>query len=309
MWVSFSFYILYHIIVGNLVTCARWGRFTVIHSVSSLAEIINNRQKARRSAGLHILMLVCIGSVFREGLALCWLCPDIHSHTISGSGKKKKGMHHTALLHMDQRGVCHAAVGLLERLPTWKYHIPVLCGGPVCNCVLSDLQSPSHSFLPDIFLQWIYFSFFLVFWQRVHSWPNLDLFFFCCFSHHACRQPMIKQCVEIALCMKKKENKKSQEKVTSNDWWTGKRTGVLSVHDSLFSIRLAAKRWKWPRNSRRSQISDSSTESSYHEAFVCDRPKPGRTCSVSDIDFTLKVTRADADALNASNRIQYGTAA
>lgn len=218
-------------------------------------------------------------------------------------------MHHTALLHMDQRGVCHAAVGLLERLPTWKYHIPVLCGGPVCNCVLSDLQSPSHSFLPDIFLQWIYFSFFLVFWQRVHSWPNLDLFFFCCFSHHACRQPMIKQCVEIALCMKKKENKKSQEKVTSNDWWTGKRTGVLSVHDSLFSIRLTAKRWKWPRNSRRSQISDSSTESSYHEAFVCDRPKPGRTCSVSDIDFTLKVTRADADALNASNRIQYGTAA
>lgn len=173
----FFFYILYHIIVGNLVTRARWGRFTVIHSVSSLAEIINNRQKARRSAGLHILMLVCIGSVFREGLALCWLCPDIHSHTISGSEKKKKGMHHTALLHMDQRGVCHAAVGLLERLPTWKYHIPVLCGGPVCNCVLSDLQSPSHSFLPDIFLQWIYFSFFLVFWQRVHSWPNLDLFF------------------------------------------------------------------------------------------------------------------------------------
>lgn len=87
----FFFYILYHIIVGNLVTRARWGRFTVIHSVSSLAEIINNRQKARRSAGLHILMLVCIGSVFREGLALCWLCPDIHSHTISGSEKKKKG--------------------------------------------------------------------------------------------------------------------------------------------------------------------------------------------------------------------------
>ena len=168
-------------------------------------------------------------------------------------------MHHTALLHMDQRGVCHAAVGLLERLPTWKYHIPVLCGGPVCNCVLSDLQSPSHSFLPDIFLQWIYFSFFLVFWQRCHSWQNLDLLFFCV-SHHACRQPMIKQCAEIALCMKKRENKKSQEKVTWNDWRTGKRTDVLSVHNSLFSIRLAAKRlWrrrKWPRNSRRSQISD-----------------------------------------------------
>lgn len=47
---------------------------------------------------------------------------------------------------------------LLERLPTWKYHIPVLSRGLVCNCVLSDLQSRSHSFVPDIFLQRIYFS-------------------------------------------------------------------------------------------------------------------------------------------------------
>lgn len=174
MWVSFSFYILYHIIVGNLVTRARWGRFTVIHSVSSLAEIINNRQKARRSAGLHILMLVCFGRGWPFADFVLTFIPTLYQ----AAKKKEKGMHHTALLHMDQRGVCHAAVGLLERLPTWKYHIPVLCGGPVCNCVLSDLQSPSHSFLPDIFLQWIYFSFFLVFWQRVHSWPNLDLFFF-----------------------------------------------------------------------------------------------------------------------------------
>lgn len=102
----FFFYILYHIIVGNLVTRARWGRFTVIHSVSSLAEIINNRQKARRSAGLHILMLVCIGSVFREGLALCWLCPDIHSHTISGSEKKRKrDASHSPPPHGSKRGV------------------------------------------------------------------------------------------------------------------------------------------------------------------------------------------------------------
>lgn len=91
-----------------------------------------------------------------EGLALCWLCPDIHSHTISAA---RKGCI-TQPLHIDQSGVCHAAVGLFERLPTWKYQIPVLSGGPVCNCVLSDLQSPSHSFVPDIFHQWIYFSFF-----------------------------------------------------------------------------------------------------------------------------------------------------
>lgn len=99
-------------------------------------------------------MLVCIGSVF--GLALCWLCPDIHSHTIAAV---KEGCIRCPL-RTDQRGVCHTAVGLLERLPTWKYHIPVLSGGPVCNCVLSDLHSPSHSFVPDIFLQWIYFSLF-----------------------------------------------------------------------------------------------------------------------------------------------------
>lgn len=87
MWVSFSFYILYHIIVGNLVTRARWGRFTVIHSVSSLAEIINNRQKARRSAGLHILMLVCFGRGWPFADFVLTFIPTLYQ----AAKKKKKG--------------------------------------------------------------------------------------------------------------------------------------------------------------------------------------------------------------------------
>lgn len=88
-------------------------------------------------------------------LTLCW-------HSFPHYSSHKEGRIRCPL-HADQRGVCHAAVGLLERLPTWKYHIPVPGGGAVCNCVLSDLRSPSHSFVPDIFLRWIYFSLFGIF--------------------------------------------------------------------------------------------------------------------------------------------------
>lgn len=137
-------------------TCEMQPFYSYSQGLSFFTKITSSRWKAHCDAGLHILMLVCIGNVIGRGVALCWLCPDIHSHTISAV---KKGCIRRPL-HTDQRGVCRAAVGLLERLPTWKYHIPVLSRGAVCNCVLSDLQSPSHSFVPDIFLQWIYFSFF-----------------------------------------------------------------------------------------------------------------------------------------------------
>lgn len=137
-------------------------------------------------------MLVLIGRVC--GLALCWLCPDIHSHTVSAA---KEGCIRCPL-HIDQRGVRHTAVGLLERLPTWKYHIPVLCGGPVCNCVLSDLQSPSRSFVPGIFLQWIYFSF-----SGILAVVPLVTKFWFFFSHHVNCKPMIKVCENCTLYVKR----------------------------------------------------------------------------------------------------------
>lgn len=49
------------------IKCVRCNHFTLIHSLSPLTEIISNRQKTRCYAGLHILMPVCIRSVFGRG--------------------------------------------------------------------------------------------------------------------------------------------------------------------------------------------------------------------------------------------------
>lgn len=126
--------------------CCKAGLTAVIQSPSALTDIINERQKARCYAGLHILMLVCFGSVFGEGQAGPLLTLSWHSfpHYQPRKKKKKRGTQSDAphTLTWRSKKVCHATVGLLERLPTWKYHIPDLSGRLVCNCVLSDLQSP-----------------------------------------------------------------------------------------------------------------------------------------------------------------------
>lgn len=80
-------------------------------------------------------------------------------HSFSHYISRERGMHQTPPPSRSKRGVPYCC-GLAWETTNLKYHIPVLSGGPVCNCVLSDLQSPFHSFVPDIFLHWIYFSFF-----------------------------------------------------------------------------------------------------------------------------------------------------
>lgn len=95
-----------------------------------------------------------------EGPALCWLCPDIHSHTTLLYTAGKEGIAGRPL-HTDQRGVGHAAVSSLERLPTWKYHIAVLGGGGpsvIVSCQTSRVLLTA-SYL-TFSLRQIYFSFF-----------------------------------------------------------------------------------------------------------------------------------------------------
>lgn len=167
-----------------------------------------HRQKAHRYAGLHILMPVCIGSVFGRG----WPFADFVLTFIPTLYQQWKRVASNTPLYIDQRGVCHAAVGLLARLPTWKYHIPVLSWGSVCNCVLSDLQSPSHSFVPDIFLRWIYFSFSGIL-AVVPLVTKFSSFLPPCVLRANDKRVRKLHCV----CIEKKKKLPLQKKVTSTD--------------------------------------------------------------------------------------------
>lgn len=179
----------------------------------------------------------------------------------------EKGMHHTTPPHRSKWGVLRS-VGLFERLPTWKYHIPVLSGGPVCNCVLSDLQSPSHSFVPDIFLQWIYFSFFGI----LAAVPLVTKF-----------RSFLSPCVlwandksvwklHFVWKEKKKKSYPHQGKGHIEQPMNGQTHQcciriwfiVLDVpHSKTFG-------WEWKRNTSVIHLQDQT----YHEAILCDQSKP-----------------------------------
>lgn len=174
-------------------------------------------------------MLVCIGGGDWVGPALCRLCPDIHSHTLYSGGKR------------DAPGAPSTQIKEGCATPLWAHlrdyqrenaTSPVLGGGPGCNCVLSDLQSPPHSFVPDIFLHWIYFSLFGV----LAAAPLVTKF--SSFLPPCAPRANDRKCVQIALCMKR-ERYPHQEKVTRSNWWTGARDFSFF---SLWFIGLNATR-------------------------------------------------------------------
>jgi len=177
-------------------------------------------------------MLVCIGGGDWVGPALCRLCPDIHSHTLYSGGKR------------DAPGAPSTQIKEGCATPLWAHlrdyqrenaTSPVLGGGPGCNCVLSDLQSPPHSFVPDIFLHWIYFSLFGV----LAAAPLVTKF--SSFLPPCAPRANDRKCVQIALCMKR-ERYPHQEKVTRSNWWTDARDFFSSsLYDSLAWMRLAVQ--------------------------------------------------------------------
>lgn len=115
-------------------------------------------------AGLHILMPVCIRSVFRRWESLGWLCPDIHSHTSirCPSTPIKEGC--ATLLWAYLRDYRHENT---TSQPS--------AGGPavIVSCQTSKVPLTA-SYLTFSFNKFIFHS--LVFWQQGHLWPNLALF-------------------------------------------------------------------------------------------------------------------------------------
>lgn len=93
---------------------------------------------------------MCGLGVCLDGLALC---PDIHSYTISAVKEK--------YIRRPSKQIKEGCPILL-----WThlrdYHLENTTsqssvGGPLCNCILPDLQISFHSFIPDILLHKMFF--------------------------------------------------------------------------------------------------------------------------------------------------------
>lgn len=269
-----------------IVKRARCSHFTVIPSLSSLTDIISNRQKARCCAGLHILMLVCIGSVFGRG----WPFADFVLTFIPTLYQQRKRDASHASSTQIKEGCATLLWAYLRDYQHENTTSQSSVGGRsvIVSCQTSKVPLTA-SYLTFSSNEFIFHS--LVFWQRCHLWPNLAPFF-----HHVyCKLMISVWKLHLIWKDKKKKSYPHQEKVTSSNWWTGKCTRVVSVYDSLVCIWLIVKHFAtieiatgfWAR-----AISVIHLQSqTYHEAILCDQPKPRRTARWH---FTVKVTTADS---------------
>lgn len=147
---------------------------------------MSNKTEAHCYSGLHILMFVCSGGPF------CWLCPDIHSHTIAvakdasdaPSTQIKEGC--ATLLWAYLRDYQHE--NTTSQSPVGGRSVIVSCQTSTVPLTASYLTFSSNEFIFH----------YLVFWRQCHLWPNLVLFF-----HHVYCKPMIKVCENCTLYKKR----------------------------------------------------------------------------------------------------------
>lgn len=165
-----------------------------------------HRQTAHCPAGLHIWMPVCTGSVL-GGLALCWLCPDIHSHTLSAV---KKGMHHTPPSRLIKEGCATLLWAYFQGYQHENTTSQSSAGGRsvIVSCQTSKVLLTA-SYLTFSSNEFIFLS--LVFWQCCHLWPNIAPS-----SHHVYCEPMIKECENCTLYEERKRKLPLKKKVQSD---------------------------------------------------------------------------------------------